>query len=143
MKELPRLASEIMTKDVVTLEERQTLENLEHAMRVLRFRHMPVVDGHRLIGLVSHRDLLRTSASTLLPASRQQADLLGKRFTVSDIMTRDVQTVHPDTPLSEVTRVMRRSKLGCLPVVEGENTLVGIITEADFVQLCERMLMPP
>jgi CBS domain-containing membrane protein len=143
MNELPKLASEIMTRDVVTLDERQTLENIEHAMRALRFRHMPVTDGRRLIGVISQRDLLRTSASTLLPARREQADLLAKWFTVGDVMTRDVQTVHPDTPLSEVTRLMRRSKLGCLPVVENENTLVGIITEADFVKLCERLLARP
>ena len=143
MNDLPKLASEIMTKDVVTLDERQSLENLEHAMNVLRFRHMPVVDGHRLIGLLSHRDLLRTSASTLLPARRQQADFLAKQFTVSDVMTRDVKTVHPDTPLSEVAAMMRRSKLGCIPVVKGEGALVGIITEADFVKLCERLLTEP
>jgi CBS domain-containing membrane protein len=141
MNQMPRLASEIMTRDVVTLEERQTLENLEHAMRALRFRHMPVVDGRRLIGLVSQRDLLRTSASSLLPARREQAEFLSKQFAVGDVMTRDIQTVHPDTPLSEVTRMMRRNQLGCLPVVEAENTLVGIITEADFVKLCERLLV--
>jgi CBS domain-containing protein len=143
MNELPRFASEIMTRDVIALDERQTLENIEQAMRALRFRHMPVTDGRRLIGLVSHRDLLRTSASTLLPARKEQADLLAKWFTVGDVMSRDVQTVHPDTPLSEVARLMRRNKLGCLPVVDGENTLVGIITEADFVSLCERMLTRP
>jgi CBS domain-containing protein len=137
---MPRLAADIMTKDVITLEESETLENLDESMRALRFRHIPVVDGKRVIGLISQRDVLRTSASTLLPASRQQNDLLTKRFTVRDVMTRDVQTVQPHTPLAEVARIMRRGKVGCLPVVEGENTLVGIITEADFVTLGERLL---
>ena len=143
MKDLPRLARDIMKKDVVTLEERESLENLEEAMRAMRFRHIPVVDGKRLIGLITQRDLLRVSASTLLPARREQHELLTKRFTVGDIMMRDVKTVGPDTPLAEVTRTMRRNKLGCLPVVDGDNTLVGIITEADFVELCEHLLTRP
>jgi CBS domain-containing protein len=140
MKDLPRLARDIMKKDVVTLEEKESLENLEEAMRAMRFRHMPVVDGKRLIGLITQRDLLRVSASTLLPARHEQHELLTKRFTVGDIMMRDVQTVGPNALLAEVTRMMRLNKLGCLPVVDGDNTLVGIITEADFVELCEHLL---
>ena len=116
MKDLPRLARDIMKKDVVTLEERESLENLEEAMRAMRFRHMPVVEGKRLIGLVTQRDLLRVSASTLLPARREQHELLTKRFTVGDIMMRDV---------------------------DRDNTLAGIITEADFVELCEQLLTRP
>lgn len=143
MKDVPRLARDIMKKDVVTLEERESLENLEEAMRAMRFRHMPVVDGKRLIGLITQRDLLRVSASTLLPARREQHELLTKRFTVGEIMMRDVQTVGPDTPLAEVARTMRRSKVGCLPVVDRDNTLAGIITEADFVELCESLLARP
>jgi CBS domain-containing membrane protein len=143
VNDLPCLASDIMSKDVITIEETETLENLDESMRALRFRHMPVVDGNRLTGLITQRDVLRVSASTLLPASRQQNDLLTKRFTVRDVMMRDVKTVRPDTPLAEVTRIMLRNKVGCLPVIEGENTLVGIITEADFVKLCERLLSRP
>jgi CBS domain-containing membrane protein len=133
-------AHEIMSKDVVTLEEAETLEFVEESMRALRFRHMPVVDRGRLVGLISHRDVLRVSASSLLPESQQQTKYFAKKFLVRDVMTRNVATVHPDTPLLEVASLMQKGKLGCVPVVEGENTLVGIITEADFVDLCARLL---
>jgi CBS domain-containing protein len=143
MTRTPRTAADIMNRDLVTLEETQNLMFLPEVMKLFRFRHMPVVDGNRLVGLVTERDILRVSASSLLPTAREQTDYLAKKFVVRDMMTRDVQTVHPETPLMEVAQRMRKDKLGCMPVVEGENTLVGIITEADFVTLSTRLLPTP
>lgn len=140
MHDIARFAADIMSKDVVTLEEAETLEFVEESMRALRFRHMPVMDRGRLVGLISHRDVLRVSASSLLPEGQQQTKYLAKKFLVRDVMTRDVATVQPETPLLEVASRMRKGKLGCVPVVDAENTLVGIITEADFVDLCVRLL---
>jgi CBS domain-containing protein len=137
---LARIAADLMTKDVVSLEESETLQFVEQSMRALRFRHMPVVDRGRLVGLISHRDVLRYSASSLLPHSKEQTHYLATKFLVRDVMTRDVAAVTPDTPLLEVASRMQKGKLGCLPVVNGENSLVGIITEADFVALCMRLL---
>ena len=65
-----------MSRDLVTLEETQNLKFLPEVMKVFRFRHMPVVDGNRLIGLVTERDVLRASASSLLPKSAEQADYI-------------------------------------------------------------------
>lgn len=96
----------MMSKDVVTLEEGQRLEFVEQSMRALRFRHMPVVDQGRLVGLISHRDVLRLSASSLLPEGQQQTKYLSKKFVVRDVMTRNVATVHPDTPLLEVASLV-------------------------------------
>lgn len=140
MNSQPRVAADIMSRDLVTLEETQNLRFLPEVMKVFRFRHMPVVDGKRLVGLVTERDVLRVSASSLLPTAREQTDYLARSFVVRDMMTRQVHCVHPDTPLADVASVMRRQKIGCVPVVEGENTLVGIITEADFVTLSQRFL---
>jgi CBS domain-containing protein len=135
INEQPRFVGELMSRDVVTVEEDATLENLDESMRTLRFRHMPVVDGKRLIGLISQRDVLRVSASTLLPAGRKQTEFLTKKFAVRDIMTRDVQTVRAEMPLRDAAQLMLQGKVGCLPVIDAENNLVGIITEADFVKL--------
>lgn len=140
MNSQPRVAADIMNRELVTLEETQNLRFLPEVMKIFRFRHMPVVDGDRLVGLVTERDVLRVSASSLLPTAREQTDFLARTFVVRDMMTRDVRSVRPDTPLAEVGRMMRRDKIGCVPVVEGENKLVGIITEADFVTLSLRLL---
>lgn len=135
MKSQPRVAADIMSRELVTLQETQNLRFLPEVMKLFRFRHMPVVDGDRLVGLVTERDVLRVSASSLLPTAREQTDFLARSFVVRDMMTRDVRSVHRETPLADVARLMHREKIGCVPVVDGENSLVGIITEADFVQL--------
>jgi CBS domain-containing protein len=62
---------------------------------------------------------------------------------VGDIMTRDVVTVAPDAALVDVATLMLERKLGCVPVVEGDGTLLGIITEADFVRLVRTWLPRP
>jgi CBS domain-containing membrane protein len=139
----PARAADLMTRDVVALEERERLDNLDQTMRALRFRHMPVLDGDKLIGLVSERDLLRVSASSLLPHKDKQDRFLSSLVCVADIMTRDVTTVMPDAPLAEVAELMASRKLGCVPVVERDGKLVGIITEADFVRLAQRLLPRP
>jgi CBS domain-containing membrane protein len=139
----PRYASDLMTRDVVTLEERTRLDNLEQALRTLRFRHMPVTDGSKLIGLISERDLLQVSASSVLPNKRAQDRFVAKLVCVGDIMTRDVVTVPPDAALADVAKLMLERKLGCVPVVNGDGTLLGIITEADFVRLVRTWLPQP
>jgi len=136
----PRTAADIMTTNVVTLDEGESLDRLDEALKLLRFRHMPVVQGDRLIGMVTERDLLRVSASSLLPHRSKQDAFLHERFRVADIMTEDVQTARPDTPLVELAQRMRSGKLGCMPIVDDAHVVVGIITEADFVALAQRLL---
>ncbi|MBM4363924.1 MAG: CBS domain-containing protein [Deltaproteobacteria bacterium] len=134
------LVGDVMSREVLTLTEDQDLEHLEHAMRMFKFRHMPVTQNRRLVGLVSHRDLLGVSASTLLPSAAEQNALLARRFHVRDVMVREVDTVRADVPLADAARAMLQKQLGCLPVVDADNVLVGIITETDFLRLAVRSL---
>ena len=135
-----KLISEIMTADVVFLQESDSLAQLEEVMKAFRFRHMPVVDDGRLVGIVTLKDVLRTSASTLLPNRSDQNEYVIGHFVVRDIMTKDVATVRPDTRIADAGRLMRQKSLGCLPVTEADGTIVGIVTEADFVDLATRLL---
>jgi len=99
-----------------------------------RFRHLIVVDGEGdLLGVLTHRDLLRHSLieRSDLPLSLQRSVL--RRIRVEEVMTSEVETAEPDQWLQEVAMVMFENKYGCLPVVEGSR-VVGIITEADFVR---------
>jgi CBS domain-containing protein len=129
-----------MTRDVVALDENDRLDNIEQAMHALRFRHMPVTDGNKLVGLVSERDLLRVRASSLLPHRDKQDRFIADHVRVGDVMTRAVETVAPDAALVDVAELMQRHKLGCVPVVDRDGRLAGIITEADFVRLAQRYL---
>jgi CBS domain-containing protein len=89
-------------------------------------RHVPVEDdAGRLIGIVSHRDLLRLLARGV-PAGGAEP------LAVSSVMRQNPLTVSPQTPTLEAINLMRTSKVGCLPVVEA-GRLVGIITAYDFL----------
>lgn len=132
---IPRTVDEVMTRDVVSVTESETLSNLRGSLQALRFRHLPVTDDNRLIGLVTQTDLLGIASSNLLPHHTSQDRALEERFHVRDIMVRDVATVAPDTPLQHAARLLLKQRVGCLPVVDAQNTLLGILTASDFVRL--------
>jgi CBS domain-containing protein len=124
--EIPRFAGDLMTREVVTLQPDQTIDHLDEAMRLLRFRHFPVVDGDRVVGVVSQRDIYRST--------------LAGPATVGALMSREVVTVPPEMPLHEAGKILLERKLGCLLVVDGARKLLGILTEADFTKLALELL---
>jgi CBS domain-containing protein len=141
--ELPTTVARIMTTDVVSVEETDHLSNLLESMQALRFRHLPVTEGNRLIGLLTERDLLRLSTSNLLPHRGQQDQALFARFHVRDVMVRDVITVSPETPVTVAGKLLLDKRLGCLPVVNSANELVGIVTSSDFVAALTKAASTP
>lgn len=138
MNRITRVA-ELMTRDVITLEAQESLLLAQDIMELGRIRHLPVVDGRRLVGLVTHRDLLSASLSSLEACAAEDESRKSHIF-VRDVMRRDVRTVGPDTPAIEAARVMVEHKFGCLPVVDSDHRLVGILSEADFLRLAARLL---
>lgn len=133
--ELPNQVSEVMSRDVLSVEESDTLTNLLSSLKALRFRHLPVTDDERLIGLVTLTDLLGVTSSNLLPHQVQRDRMLLECFHVRDIMVRDVVTVRPETSLREASKLLWTRRLGCLPVVDEAGALVGMLTASDFVKM--------
>jgi CBS domain-containing protein len=125
---------ELMTRDLVTLTETQNLSLAEELLRLHRIRHLPVVRHGKLVGLVTHRDLLRASAQ------RSGADPAHKPLWASDVMVREVRTVRADTPTREAVKLLLDNKYGCLPVVGAGGELLGIITEADMVRFAQHLI---
>ncbi len=136
----PNLVRDIMTREVVTLFEEDNLVGVEEGMKHFRFRHLPVVDDGRLVGLITQRDLLELAASSLEFGAEQKSHRLKEGLFARDVMRRDLVTVREETPLSEAGLLLWNNKLGCLPVVADDKKLVGIVTEADFVKLAMRLL---
>jgi len=136
----PKLVREIMTREVVTLYEEDNLTGVEEGMQRFKFRHLPVIDEGRIVGLITQRDLLRVAASSLEPGGAHKTQLLQQGVFARDVMKRDVITVAEDTTLAEAGELLWQQKLGCLPVVDADKKLVGIVTEADFVKLAVRLL---
>ena len=133
--EIPGTVSEIMVRDVVSVDESDSLNDLLTSLHAMRFRHLPVTDGDRLIGLLTERDLLGIATSSLWPHHGEQDRALQTRFRVRDIMVKDVTTVSPDTSVREAGKLLLQQRFGCLPVVDANNVLLGILTSSDFVRL--------
>ncbi|MBT6488941.1 MAG: CBS domain-containing protein [Deltaproteobacteria bacterium] len=108
-------------------------------MKLARIRHLPVVNNNRLVGLVTHRDLLRAQVSSLTELTAEESKDINSHIPVAQIMTRQVMTVKPTTSALEAATIMAERKIGCLPVVEDEE-LQGLITEADFLNLVIKAL---
>jgi CBS domain-containing protein len=117
--------SEFMTKDLVTVRESDDLALAESLLKLGGIRHLPVVRARKLVGLLTHRDVLRCGQW-----GRPEA----RALPVADIMTREPTSVRPSMGLAQAARLMLERKFGCLPVCEEDGTLVGIVTEADFVR---------
>ena len=129
-----------MTRNVVVLHEEENLELAEQGMKEYRFRHLPVVEGKKLVGLVTERDLLSAAVSTLDSDHALRDDNLKRYFFVREIMTVDVTTIRPDALLRDAARLLRGKKIGCLPVTEEDGTLVGILTQGDLITLACTLL---
>jgi CBS-domain-containing membrane protein len=127
-------ASRIMRTDFVSLRERDRLDLAEHVMKLGGVRHLPVLDDHRrLVGIVSQRDLLRASLTSVLDFAPEHRRTFLSSVDVAEVMTREVQSVSPDTPLGVAASRMVRHRIGCLPVVGEDGVAVGLLTETDLL----------
>ena len=121
-----------MSTDLFTVHENESIEFVACLMDWQHIRHVLIEDEqHRLVGLVSHRTLLRHLSD------RDGAPEGG--VPVKEIMVDDPISVEPDLPTVEAIRMMRSEKIGALPVVR-EGQLVGIITESDFIEIAGNLL---
>ncbi len=122
------LVSELMSNDVLTIAADAPLSQAATEMRLGRVRHLPVVDAKgKLVGLLSHHDVMKTL-------------LRGKGTQVADGMSVRLVTVREDSKAADAAKLMRSRKVGSLPVIDGKGHLVGLVTEADFVDVAEQAL---
>ena len=128
-----RAVREIMRTEIVTLSPDETLDLGQDIMRVGRLRHMPVVDGERLVGMISDRDLFSTSLARALDLDGPSMRGFLRAIDVSSVMRKDVVTVEPETSLAEAARLLTHRRIGCLPVVDAEGALQGLVTETDLL----------
>ena len=107
----------------------------EDLMKLRHIRHIPVIDhDSKLVGLVSHRDILAANTSRLVGLSDDQRKARQSNITVRDIMTSEIWTVSPQTSAEVAAQTLLDHQYGCLPVIEN-GRLVGILTERDFLKI--------
>ncbi|MEZ4222653.1 MAG: CBS domain-containing protein [Polyangiaceae bacterium] len=135
----PKLARDLMTRQLFTIGPEDVLQSLEQHMESFRFRHLPVIEDDKIVGLISHADLLHASSSHLTSHAKE-VDAIVHKLPAKRIMHTDFTRVLPTTPLAEVAATMWSNHVDCVLVATEDGTLVGIITQGDFVRLSHHLL---
>jgi acetoin utilization protein AcuB len=134
-------AADLMTIDPVSVTPEATIAEVWDLMRERDIRHVPVVQGGTLVGMLSDRDLGRLDVGGVLTA--QGADALRRQLAtpIVKVMSSDVIVAEPDTELGDLVELLLEHKVGALPVVEPDTReVVGIVSYIDVLrQLYERL----
>jgi acetoin utilization protein AcuB len=129
------LVGKRMTRHPLTLEPEVTINDALEFMRREKVRRVPVVDKKgKLVGVVTHNDLMQASPSPVTSLSVWELTYLLSKITVQEVMKKDVVTATEDMTLEEAARLVVERKISCLPVLRGQD-LVGIITESDLFKV--------
>ncbi len=133
------LVKERMTKNPITIQVGASIAELSTLMKENKLKKVPVLDGEKLVGIVTDKDVDRVSPSGATLLSVFEISALLAKTTVKDAMTKDVVTCTPDTYIEDAAILMRQNKINALVVVEDEK-VVGIITESDMLSSLIAML---
>jgi len=127
----PTEVADVMTGKVITLSPHHTFDDAANLMNDRHFRHCIVVDGYRkVIGVISDRDIYRTLARN--PNSRSKS--------LDQFMTRNPITVKRRTPIIDAVSKLLSKRINCLPVVEDDDTVCGIVTSTDLLKSYQQLL---
>ena len=124
---------DIMRERVVTISAGDSLSTVEDIMRLGGVRHIPVVRGGSLVGVVSERDLLRVSLSNLVAVGNDERRAFLLDVEIARVMSKPPIVIEPEASVRQAARLMAEHKIGCLPVLE-DGSLVGIVTETDVLR---------
>ena len=130
------LVRDSMTREVVTVGPETTAAEALALCREKGIRHLPVLEGGWLVGMISDRDL-RSATPALGDPDRAEAL---ERIRVADEMAKEVATVRPEDPIEDAAIEMYERKIGCLPVVDDGDLVVGIVTSSDVMRAFVRLV---
>jgi acetoin utilization protein AcuB len=123
-----------MQTKIITISAGERLSTVEDIMTLGGVRHMPVVRSGQLVGVVSERDLLRVSLSNLNENGSDERRAFLHAVEIERAMSQPAIVIGPDAAVEEAARVMADRKIGCLPVVDPSQVLVGLVTETDLLR---------
>jgi CBS domain-containing protein len=126
--------STIMTKNVIRLNLTDDLTKAEQLFKQHHIRHIPVVEGSKIIGMLSYTDLLRISFVDAVDDDAEIVDTtVYNMFTVEQVMAKKLVTVSPETTIKETAEILSKNEFHALPVCLGD-LLVGIVTTTDLIK---------
>ena len=125
--------SKIMSDQPITLNHTDDLTTAEELFKLHSIRHIPIVSGSSVIGMLSHTDLMRVSyAENLEEYEAEVGIILNSIFTIEQVMTKNVVSVNSSDTIKEVAELLATREFHALPVVDNDK-LVGIVTTTDLI----------
>lgn len=121
-----------MTRNLITVDRKTSILKARNLLREHNIDQLPVVDGKKLVGIITDSDIRENSASPATTLSIHELNYLLSQMKVEDVMTKSVFTVTPGTPIEEAALIINEKRVNSLPVVAGDE-LVGIITTCDLL----------
>jgi CBS domain-containing membrane protein len=141
-KEFRMKVSDIMSTEVICISDGASLKDAHHLMQTRGVRHLPVIsetDG-TLVGILTHKKMIASVLSMLNKYGQGALDRKERYTPIATVMDKDCQSLTPDEPLTVVVEYFIGNKLGCLPVVDNNKKVLGIVTSSDFIKLCRTLL---
>lgn len=125
--------ADVMTKEPITLRYDDVLDLASDIMSLARIRHLPVVDGEKVVGVLSQRDLFHSALRVALGLDYKKSREILKTIYVREVMSAPATTISADGEAQHAARIMVERKIGCLPVVKNDR-LIGLVTETDILR---------
>ncbi len=132
-------AKDYMTKTVVTVHPEDFLVDVRKSMQDQGVRHFPVVDGGKLVGIVSLNTIRDAAPSKATDLSIHEVHYLLSKMKIREVMKKDVVTCGPDDHVEDIAKIMQTRRIGSVPVVD-TGQLVGILTNDDMFRILMKML---
>jgi CBS domain-containing protein len=121
-------ASSTMTRDVVCLTPGDRIDDAHKIMVEWEIRHLPVLDGRRVVGILSDRDVL-------LHASPSPTGLIVPDLAVADVMTPAPLTCRSEASIASIAALMLAHKIDCTPIIDEQGGLIGLVTSSDLLEI--------
>lgn len=132
-----------MSRHVAAIPMDEPLWRVRDLMQQRRFHHVLVTEGHRVVGVVSDRDVLAAiNPAADRPVVAQSSDLATLNKRVHQVMSREIVWVTAETPIVAAGDLMLRRRISCLPVFGAGDCCAGIVTTADVMRWCLARLTP-
>ena len=126
--------SEIMHTVLTTVTMDHTLGQAREIMKIKKIRHLLVMDGSDLVGVITDRDVRSHVSHRINTQAESKSDHDTLETKVHQTMTRELITASPDTSIAEAARLIVDNKIGCLPIINKDGSTAGIITDSDFLK---------
>jgi acetoin utilization protein AcuB len=129
------LVNNWMSKEVITVNADDTMQNAIYILQEQNIKMLPVMDDANLVGIITDRDLKKASPSDATTLDMHELLFLISKIKVRDLMKEPVYTVRPDDTVEEAAALLLEKKISGLPVLDENDRLVGIITRSDIFRV--------